>query len=183
MTWLARKVAMAQREITIDLSPYHDGHLVAIGSYVGNDIGVGTAFTGPFYDSGLGDYDLDRSWVMFDTSVLGAGATIISAELRCPIYNNDFQAGPWDVYARKSAWTSPIDASQFNTFDGTGWESYHTIPVSAIGTVYVFDLPTLSWINKTGTTGYCLWSDGGYSDTDVGFGNHQIVMRIKYIPG
>lgn len=63
----------------------------------GNDI-----YAGPFDGE-----DVDRSFLMFDTSSLGAGASIVSAKLKLYHHNNTYVSSPSVTEVRESTWELP----------------------------------------------------------------------------
>lgn len=122
------------------------------------------------------DWYIYRSYVYFDTSVLGSGATITSATLSICVW--DFKShveygGPihFDVVIQDGQPTYPHDPVEMGDFDRTNYsddggswntsnftgEGYYDITLNATGR---------GWINKTGTTKFCLRSSRDISGTE-----------------
>lgn len=148
---------------------------------------------GQTYDVGEG-YEVYRSYVYFDTSIIPDDATITSAKLRLYIaLQNDDSDADFNITIQNGQPTYPhvplVSADyNLNYYSGNGGsfntsvistDSYYNISLSAAG---------LSWISLTGRTKLCLRSDNDIDNTPPSDGVHEYVgirsseMGAGYLP-
>lgn len=186
MEWLARAVKPIQTLKTLtaiattssgyahrsDEATWADAHDAANGDGVysnGLNISIQTN------KDGAADWDIARGLLFFDTSGLGADATVVSAKL----YLYDFTGGTKyeaddghaDLYVVEGVQGDPIGVDDFgdhltktapggiityDNWDDSGTNAENIIQLNNTG---------IGWISKTATTKFCLRIKGDIDDT------------------
>lgn len=122
--------------------------------------------TGQLFDGDPG-YSIYRSWILFDTSTIGAGGTVTQVNLKL-VAATDNSGTDFNVKIVKSSWAGGTineaawDAVLTDTLDDAIWRNTSEMSVN---TQYTSGNLATAWINKTGTTYYSLVSDRDKSNT------------------
>lgn len=130
---------------------------------------------------GAGSYFIMRAFLAFDTSVLGAGATVTAVTLNV-CADTDNSTTDFNVQVYRYAWASTLGANREANYDGAyggsatlegtlrntsaGWSS---------GTYYSLSLDPAG-INVSGTSSYTLASSRDIAGTAPG-GNEYVLFR------
>jgi len=159
---------------TVKLNIQHHAAITETG-WVGTDQGD-WIWAGPFEG-----WDVDRSFLMFDTSSLGAGANIISAKLSLDFGSKDYMAYDSVTNVHESTWQLPASPA-----------IYHNL-----GPVLASQLITLNrpfgivsfnirpdYIKKTATTQFALAAANEdydyYWDADPGYYRPTSYLEVTY---
>ena len=137
-------------------------------------------------------YDITRVYIYFDTSALGAGATISAAtmSLRGTLAGQENNAGHPDICLTEGAQHAALEVADYGaqlskTTQGT--DSIWTYPINTGAyTTISLNAAGRGWINKTGTTKFCLRAYGDLTDsTPTGNNFMYVAMNEKgagYLP-
>lgn len=107
-------------------------------------------------------YIIWRGLLSFDTSAIGSGSTVTQAKVYLRVLGDGSETD-FDVQVRKFDWSSPMAfGNQETNYDGCLVATYdnqwqNTSAISD-GNYYGSNALDNSWVNKTGTTRYCLTS-------------------------
>jgi hypothetical protein len=145
------------------------------GGYVYQDIYV---WAGPW------EGDVDRSFLMFDSSAIGAGATVTSAKLYMDYRNSDYLYKDSVTNVYESTWIFPGDQTTFNNL-GALLDS-QLISVSRPFGLVPFNIRP-DYINKTGITKFALAAANenlNQDDSDPGYARATSYLEVTYVlPG
>lgn len=130
--------------------------------------GGGAHYAGQFLTGG--NYHIYRSYDCFDTSALGAGATITAATITWKIADvGTADSFNLNVYSVTMNSTSTIITSDFNktNFGSTSFGSFASSSLGGIGTTFTITLNAsgIAAINKTGITTFGYRTDNDVSST------------------
>ncbi|MDU0459753.1 MAG: LamG-like jellyroll fold domain-containing protein [Geobacteraceae bacterium] len=168
--------------VTVNLAiAHHVGMTESGGVFVDySDPNTGDAiiWAGPF-----DGWDVDRSFISFDTAALGAGATITSARLYLDYQNGDYMEDDIDINVHGSTWD--LNAPDYNNI-GSYLSSSRVYVGQAFGlTSFVIDP---NYINRVGVTKFAILAANEdyytYYNADPGYSRLGSYLEIKYtIPG
>lgn len=121
-------------------------------------------------------FNVDRTFLLFDTSSIDDGATITQVNLKL-VVTSDVSATDFDVQIVKQDWSSYNRETAFdNCLSGTADDAiWHNTSGLSSNTQYSSGNLSTAWINKTGITYYSLRSSRDYDGTQP-TGNEYIVL-------
>jgi hypothetical protein len=158
--------------VTIPITHYTGCTLSGGGFPDGGDI----IWAGPFDGA-----DVDRSFLMFDTSTLGAGATVTSAKLYLNFQNNDYLEEGNITNVHESTWVFPGDGS---TYDNVGaLLASDPVPWNKPFGPTSFNIRA-DYINRFGVTKFAVRADDEDYDylynSDPGYSRATSYLEVTY---
>ena len=116
-----------------------------------------------------GTYYLNRGFLAFDTSSIGAGSTVTAVTLTLTIITNFTATATWTLLINKQDWSAQDPISDANreaaydnvltaTQDDNSWSAV-TPTTPAVNTPTASGALATAYVNKTGTTYYSTISD------------------------
>lgn len=126
------------------------------------------------------NYWIAREFLKFDTSSIGADATITAAKLQIYGYTDDSTV---DFIVRLQKWTgdTPIDTGDYNSFDGTNYDDGNFNTSSFVtGDWNDIIISNFALINKTGNTLICVRSSRDISESPPTAANNERLRCYDY---
>ncbi|RJR16408.1 MAG: CxxxxCH/CxxCH domain-containing protein [Nitrospiraceae bacterium] len=135
-------------------------------------------WAGPYLDE-YDECDVDRTFLMFDTSSLGAGATITSARLYLDFQTRDYLSQNAVTNIHESSWVYPPNSGTCSNV-GT-YLANNTVLVNQAFGLTTFNINPAS-INKTGNTGFAVkGADETICDNaDPGYNRATSYLEVDY---
>ena len=135
-------------------------------------------WAGPFMEDWSEEVDIDRSFITFDTSSLGTGATVTSAKLYLDYQNRDYMDDDSITNVYESTWNYPGSYSTFNNLGAL--LASHPIPVSQPFGLVDFTIRP-DYIKNAGLTKFALAAaEEGWYNADPGYLKATSYLELTY---
>lgn len=129
------------------------------------------------------NYEVDRSFLSFDTSSIDSGQTITSATLRItPSSKGQYVTNYSDLCVVEGSQSIPFTTSDFGSHetatDVGGYATYSSLTVESPATI-TLNATGIGWVTKGGTTKLCLRLWGEIQDVSPGGSNYVWVYTSE----
>ena len=137
-----------------------------------------TIWAGPYLDQ-YDECDIDRTLLMFETSSLGAGATVTSATLYLDYQNSDYLSQDAVTEVHESTWDASADTTYCNNV-GSYLNNDTVTTNQSFGLTPITISP--SYISKTGSTKFAVKGadEGPCDNIDPGYNRATSYLEVQY---